>query len=96
MLRSRPRTVSRALAALAVSAALASGYLIAIVQAHDPRLDEASQALQQAQALVESAQTGGAPRHTQHQFDQHRERALGFISRAMEEIVAAGDIADAQ
>src|SRR5262245_16011776 len=96
MLRPRSRAVSRTRVALAIPAAVMLGYVIAIVHAHDPRLDEALQALQKAQALVESAHTGGAPRQTQHQFDQHRGRALDFIARAMEEIVAAGEIADGQ
>src|SRR5262245_34248037 len=91
---SRPR--SRALLALALSAAVTFGYLIAIVQAHDPRLDEAFQALQNAFALVEAAQTGGAPPQIQRQFDRRRERALEFISRAMEEVAIAGEISDSQ
>jgi hypothetical protein len=90
------RAVSRPLAALALTGAMTIGYLIAIVQAHDPRLDEAFQALQKAFALVEASQTGGAPPHTQHRFDQHRERALDFITRAMEEVVTAGEVADGQ
>lgn len=90
------RTVSRMLPAFAIAVAFAFGYLIASVHAHDVRLDEAFQALQKAQALVEAAQTGGAPPQTQHQFDRHRERALRFIIRAMEEVVRAGEVADGQ
>jgi hypothetical protein len=71
------------------------GYLIASLQAHDPRLDEAFQALQKAFALVEASQTGGGvPDQTQHQFDRHRERAMALITRAMEEVVMAGEVAD--
>ncbi len=64
-----PRRASRAVAALTLSAAMAFGYLVGIAQAHDPRLDEAFQALQKAYALVEASQTGGAPPQVQHQFD---------------------------
>jgi hypothetical protein len=91
----RPAT-SRAKAAAALSAAVVFGYVVAVVQAHDPRLDEAHQALQKAFALVEASQTGGAPPQTQRLFDRHRERAMDFITRAMEEVVLAGEIADGQ
>jgi hypothetical protein len=87
---------SRAKAAVALSAAVAVGYLVAAVQAHDPRLDEAHQALQKAFALVEASQTGGAPPQTQRLFDRHRERAMDFITRAMDEVVQAGEAADGQ
>lgn len=92
----RHLTVSRMLRVVAISAAFAFGYLIAIVHAHDVRLDEAFQALQKAQALVEAAQTGGAPPRTQRLFDRHRERALECIARAMEDVVRAGEVADGQ
>jgi hypothetical protein len=85
-----------ALTALALSVAVTFGYLVAVVQAHDPRLDEAFQTLQKAFALVEASQTGGAPPQTQHQFDRHRERAMEFINKAMEEVVLAGEVADGQ
>jgi TctA family transporter len=89
------RTTARALSVLALSAAMSFGYLIASLQAHDPRLDEAFQALQKAFALVEASQTGGGvPDQTQHQFDRHRERAMSLITRAMEEVVMAGEVAD--
>jgi hypothetical protein len=91
------RAVSRALAALTLSAAMTFGYLIATVQAHDPRLDEAFQALQKAFALVEASQTGGGVSdQVQHRFDRHRERALELIIRAMDEVVLAGEVADGQ
>jgi hypothetical protein len=90
------RTVSQMLPAFALTVAFAFGYLIATVHAHDVRLDEAFQALQKAQALVEAAQTGGAPPQTQQQFDHHRERALKFIIRAMEEVVRTAEVADGQ
>ena len=88
--------VSRVVVAIALSVAMAFGYLVAIVQAHDPRLDEALQALQKAFALVEASQTGGAPHQVQHQFDRHRERAMELITRAMDEVVTAGAVADGQ
>jgi hypothetical protein len=90
------RATSRAKAAVALSAAVVFGYVVAVVQAHDPRLDEAQQALQKAFALVEASQTGGAPPQTQRLFDRHRERAMDFITRAMEEVVLTGEVADAQ
>jgi selenocysteine lyase/cysteine desulfurase len=89
---SRPRT----LAILALTGAMAFGYLIARAQAHDPRLDEAFQALQKAYALVEASQTGGAEDQVQRQFDKHRERALELITRAMEEVVITGNVTDGQ
>jgi hypothetical protein len=89
--------VSRGLAILALSAAMTIGYLSARLQAaHDPRLDEAFAALQKAFALVEASQTGGAPPPIQRQFDKHRERALELITRAMEEVVLAGEATDGQ
>lgn len=89
--------VSRWLAILALSAAMTIGYLGGRLQAaHDPRLDEAFAALQKAFALVEASQTGGAPDQIQRQFDKHRERALELITRAMEEVVLAGEAADGQ
>jgi hypothetical protein len=88
---------SRALAILALSAAMTVGYLGARLQAaHDPRLDEAFAALQKAFALVEASQTGGAPDQVQRQFDKHRARALELITRAMEEVVLAGEATDSQ
>jgi hypothetical protein len=91
------RTASRALAVLALSAAMTFGYLIAIVQAHDPRLDEGFQALQKAYALVEASQTGGGVTdQVQRRFDRHREGALALITRAMEQVVLAAEVADSQ
>ena len=73
------------------------GYLIASLQAYDPRLDEAFQALQKAFALVEASQTGGGVTdQTQHQFDRHRERAMALITRAMEEVMMAAAVADSE
>ena len=96
-LRLTRRTTSRALATLALSAAMSFGYLIATLQAHDPRLDEAFAALQKAFALVEASQTGGGvTNQTQHQFDRHRERAMTLITSAMEEVVMAGEVADSE
>ena len=89
-----PRRASRAVAALTLSAAMAFGYLVGIAQAHDPRLDEAFQALQKAYALVEAAQTDGASPQVQHKFDMHRQRALELITRAMEAVVKTGEVAD--
>jgi hypothetical protein len=79
-----------------MSAAMTFGYLIAKVQAHDVRLDEAFQALQKAFALMEAAQTDPVPDQIQRQFEKHRERALDYISRAMDEVVAAGQVVDGQ
>ena len=88
--------VSRAVVAIVLSASMTFGYLVASVKAHDPRLDEAFQALQKAFALVEASQTGGAPHQVQHQFDRHRGRAMELISRAMDEVTMAGAVADGQ
>ncbi len=99
MLRSRlgHTRVSRWLTILALSAAMTVGYLGGRLQAaHDPRLDEAFAALQKAFALVEASQTGGAPDQIQRQFDKHRERAMELITRAMEEVVLAGEATDGQ
>lgn len=96
-LRLSRRTISRPLAALALSAATSFGYLIATLQAHDQRLDEAFATLQKAFALVDASQTGGGVSdQTQHQFDRHRERAMVLIVRAMEEVVLAGEVADSE
>ena len=90
------RHASRAVAALALSAAIGFGYLVGIAQAHDPRLDEAFQALQKAYALVEASQTGGATPQVQHQFDARRQRALELITRAMEAVVKTAEVTDGQ
>jgi hypothetical protein len=55
---------------------------VALVQAHDVRLDEAMAALQKAAALVEAARTDAdtttdpVSSQTQHAFDRHRAKAL--------------------
>ena len=73
---------------LLVSLGVTSGH------AHDVRLDEAGQALQKAQALLESSQAGEVPPKVEKKFDRRIERALNLIQRAMEQIEAAGEIVD--
>ena len=65
-----------------------------VVQAYDPRLDEALAALQKAAALVEASSAGDVPTHTQHKFDNELWKALASIQDAMDYIVAAGAAAD--
>ena len=65
------------------------------VRAYDPRLDEALAALQKAAALVEASSAGVVSARTQHKFDNERAKALASIEDAMEHIVAAGTVADA-
>ena len=73
---------------------------VALVQAHDERLDEAMAALQKAAALVEAARTDTdtttdpVSSQTQHQFDRNRAKALASIADAMDHIAAAAEAAD--
>jgi hypothetical protein len=79
---------------------LGTGLGVALVHAHDVRLDEAMDALQKAAALVEAARTGTETTtdpvspQTQHEFDRHRAKALASIEDAMEHIAAAAAAVD--
>jgi hypothetical protein len=66
----------------------------ALVQAYDPRLNEALAALQKAAALVEASSAGDVSARTQHKFDSDLGKALASIQDAMDHIVAAGTAAD--
>ena len=86
---------------LAATFALGTGLGVALVQAHDVRLDEAIAALQKAAALVEAASTGTdtttdpVSPQTQHEFDRHRAKALASIQDAMDHVAAAAAAVDA-
>jgi hypothetical protein len=79
---------------------LGTGLGVALVHAHDVRLDEAMDALQKAAALVEAARTDTetttdpvSPK-TQHEFDRNRAKALASIHDAMDHIAAAAEAVD--
>ena len=79
---------------------LGTGLGVALVRAHDVRLDEAMDALQKAAALVEAARTDTetttepVSSHTQHEFDRNRAKALASIEDAMDHIAAAAAAVD--
>jgi hypothetical protein len=79
---------------------LGTGLGVALVRAHDVRLDEAMDALQKAAALVEAARTDTetttdpVSAQTQHEFDRNRAKALASIEDAMEHIAAAAAAVD--
>ena len=85
---------------LAATFVLGTGLGVALVQAHDVRLDEAIDALQKAAALVEAARTDTetttdpVSSQTQHEFDRNRAKALASIEDAMEHIAAAAAAVD--
>lgn len=91
------RHVAIALAAMFV---LGAGLGVALVQAHDVRLDEAIGALQKAAALVDAARTGTETTtdpvspQTQHEFDRHGAKALASIQDAIDHIAAAAEAVD--
>ena len=75
---------------------------VALVHAHDVRLDEAMNALQKAAALVEAARTDTETTtdpvspHTQRTFDRNRAKALASIQDAMDHIAAAAEAVDSE
>ena len=93
-------TARRAAIALAAAFVLGTWLGVALVHAHDVRLDEAIQALQKAAALVEAARTDAdtttdpVSPQTQHEFDRNRAKALDSIEDAMEHIAAAAEAVD--
>jgi hypothetical protein len=70
------------------------GFGAVLVQAYDPRLDEALAALQKAAALVEASSAGDVSPSTQRTFDRNLAKALANIQDAMDYILAAGIAAD--
>jgi|SoiMethySBSTD1v2_1073268.scaffolds.fasta_scaffold395862_1 hypothetical protein len=77
--------------ALGLTVSLGAGF----AQAHDPRLDEALQALQKAEALVQAAlDANGLPQNAEKKYDRRLERVINIIERVMEQIQAAADLAD--
>ena len=77
--------------ALGLTVSLGAGF----AQAHDPRLDEALQALQKAEALVQAAlDANGLPPNAEKKYDRRLERVITIIERVMEQIQAAADLAD--
>ena len=93
-------TRRRSAIVLAATFVLGTGLGVALVHAHDMRLDEAMAALQKAAALVEAARTDAetttdpVSSQTQHQFDRNRAKALASIEDAMEHIIAAAAAVD--
>ena len=93
-------TRRRSAIVLAATFVLGTGLGVALVHAHDVRLDEAMAALQKAAALVEAARTDTetttdpVSSQTQHQFDRNRAKALASIEDAMEHIIAAAAAVD--
>ena len=93
-------TRRRSAIVLAATFVLGTGLGVALVHAHDVRLDEAMAALQKAAALVEAARTDAdtttdpVSSQTQHQFDRNRAKALASIEDAMEHIIAAAAAVD--
>lgn len=93
-------TRRRSAIVLTATFVLGTGLGVALVQAHDLRLDEAMAALQKAAALVEAARTDTetttdpVSSQTQHEFDRHRAKALDSIADAMDHIAAAAAAAD--
>jgi hypothetical protein len=77
--------------ALGLTVSLGAGF----AQAHDPRLDEALQALQKAEALVQAAlDVTALPPNAEKKYDRRLERVLKIIERVMEQIQASADLAD--
>jgi hypothetical protein len=77
--------------ALGLTVSLGAGF----AQAHDPRLDEALQALQKAEALVQAAlDVTALPPNAEKKYDRRLERVLNIIERVMDQIQAAADLAD--
>ena len=92
--RRHTRTRLPALAlALAVTIALGTGFAV-VVYAADPRLDEADQALQKAEALLLSSSAAGTSPKVQKQFDRDVGRAVDLIDRARAHVKAAKDAVD--
>ena len=95
-------TRRRSAIVLAATFVLGTGLGVALVHAHDVRLDEAMAALQKAAALVEAARTDAETTtdpvspQTQHKFDRHRAKALASIEDAMEHIAAAAEAVDSE
>ena len=77
--------------ALGLTVSLGAGF----AQAHDPRLDEALQALQKTEALVQAAlDVTALPPNAETKYDRQLERVITIIQRVMEQIQAAADLAD--
>ena len=93
-------TRRRSAIVLTATFVLGIGLGVALVHAHDVRLDEALDALQKAAALVEAARTDTetttdpVSSHTQRDFDRNREKALASIEDAMDHIAAAAAAVD--
>jgi hypothetical protein len=93
-------TRRRSAIVLTATFVLGTGLGVALVHAHDVRLDEAMDALQKAAALVEAARTDTETTtdpvspQTQHEFDRHRAKALASIEDAMDHIAAAAVAVD--
>jgi hypothetical protein len=76
--------------------ALGAGLGVALVHAHDPRLDTAIAALQQAANLVEASQTDPVSPQALHAFERHLGKALNSIQDAIDHITAAAAVVDAE
>jgi hypothetical protein len=86
--------IPRAVIAVAVAALLAVGLTPVAATAADVRLDEALAALQKAEALLLSSQSGVVSKKQERQFERHVERALLLISLTMDQIEAAKEAVD--
>ena len=88
--RIRPITAMLALVAvLGVSSAF-------IAYAADPQLDQADQALQKADALLEASQPGVVSPLAKVRFTLHVNRARALVARARQQLAAAKAAVDGQ
>jgi len=78
---------------VAAVVALSAGFAV-VVHAADPRLDEAEQALQKAEALLKAAQAGVPSPKVQKEFDREVGRAVELVNRARAHIQAAKTAVD--
>jgi len=81
--------------AVALAVALSVGFAVG-VHAADPRLDEADQALQKADALLSASQAGIPSPQVQKKFDRNVGRAVELIDRARAHVQAAKAAVDAE
>ncbi|MGH2951133.1 MAG: hypothetical protein ACRDKX_03715 [Solirubrobacterales bacterium] len=89
-----PRRLLRpALIAAAAVAALGAGFAV-LAYAADPRLDEADQALQKADALLAASSSAGASPKVEKEFAHHVDRARELIARARAHVEAAKTAVD--
>ena len=88
------KSIKRSAVRMAGALSLAGALFASAAYAADARIDEATDLVTKAVAVLKAADGPKTP-HEQHEFEEHRKAAVELLTRAQGEILKAKHAADA-